>query len=102
MQAKEAQLQQRIDALEKRLEKTEKTEKKSEEKKETDAAVQLPATLPLPLPGKGAFPALTLTPAEAPERVLGILNGQEIYVSQGMVLHRDPPKPAKAKKGAQP
>lgn len=109
-QAREVQLQQRLEALEKRLEKSEKEEKKDEGKKDPDAGQPLPATLPLPLTGKSAF-GLTLTAAETPtERVLGVMNGQEIYVLQGMVLHRDPPKPAasqakaakNAKQGVQP
>ena len=104
-QAKEAQLLQRIDALEKRVETNEKAEKSDSQTVSAAPGPLFPASLPLPLPVKGALAGLTFPSAETPaERVLGVMNGQEMYVSQGVVLHREVPKPpvAPAKKARQP
>lgn len=93
----EARIARLEEALKKALEKMEKSDPVTEEVKQGGPA---PTPMPSPLvkgaPGamRADFAVLPLPVAGDMERILGVMNGAEIYVLDGVVRKREIPPPA--------
>lgn len=98
----EAQLKAALEKLDK-LDSGKEAKAAGDVKSGSDESKQ-PTPIPMPLPSpflKGSMQGLGVVPAPLVdvERVIGVMNGQEIYVLEGVVRQRDVSEPAAKQQG---
>lgn len=94
------------EAPKKAIEKIDKGENPTDLKKDDESKLSAPSPMPMPSPlvkvgpgggGKGDL-SIDIGMAVSPERILGVINGAEIYVTEGVVRQRAAPSPVKTTK----